>query len=451
MFKHLSFALAFICCTTVFAQNTINNPYSYYGLGLYESNRNALQMALGGTGYGYIDSAYSNPINHATMGFLATGQPIFNVEITGRLSAFQSDATSSNSRLVYLRGISFAIPFANRYGLGFGYRPGFSKGYRFSEPQLVDGDSLNRIYQGTGGVQQTYFAFSVAPIKREKTLFSIGLEGNFNFGDAQDVRAIEFSAFSTNNAANVMNDRVRGFGYSISAAFRHEFSDSMKTVISFGTHFSPSANWKITHTDVINRYGGNFGVTHQYLETISSSGELKGTITTPTVFGVGFGLDLHPKGYNLNNKIQNRIRIFGDLEMMGWKNHSRTVNNIADTSFTFQNTTAYRLGIEYTPHFISNDRTPGMSYFSKISYRAGLNLNQISLPTGNLNDFGITFGFGFPLPFDNSQSSINFGMRVGQVGSAGANSIQERYIAYQIGIVLTPAKWERWFRKIKYD
>ncbi len=137
--------------------------------------------------------------------------------------------------------------------------------------------------------------------------------------------------------------------------------------------------------------------------------------------------------------------------MMGWKNHSRTVNNIADTNFTYQNTTAYRFGIEYTPHFITGDRTPGLSYFSKISYRAGLNLSQIALPTGNLNDFGITFGFGFPLPFDNSQSSINFGMRAGQVGSAGASSIQERYIAYQVGIVLTPAKWERWFRKIKYD
>ena len=385
------------------------------------------------------------------MGYLAKGQPVFNVEVTGRLSTFESSLSSSNTRFVYLRGLSFAIPFANRFGMGFGYRPIFSKGYRFSEPQLVDGDSLNRIYQGNGGVQQTYLALSVAPIKTERTFFSLGIEGNFSFGDATDVRAIEFSAFSQNNAANILNDRVRGFGYSLSAAFKHQFLDSAKTTIAFGAHFSPSSNWKSTHTDVINRYGGNFGVTHQFLETISSSGELKGTITTPSVFGVGFGIDLHPRGFDLNNKVQSRIRILGDLEMSNWNNYGRTINNVVDTSYNYQNITAYRFGIEYTPHFVTGDRTPGLSYFSKISYRAGVNLNKISLPTGNLSDFGITFGFGFPLPFDNSQSSINFGIRMGQVGTAGANSIQERYIAYQVGIVLTPAKWERWFRKIKYD
>jgi hypothetical protein len=449
MFRPIYLVLALICCSTTFAQNTANNPYSFYGLGLYENNRNALQLALGGTGYGLVDSAYNNPINPAAIAYLSKGQPIFNIEITGRLSFFESDLASANTRLTYLRSIQFAIPFAHRLGLGFGYRPAFSKGYRFSEPQLVSGDSLNRIYQGKGGVQQTYLAFVLAPVKNENTYFSLGVEANFNFGDATDVRAIEFSAFSQNNAANLMNDRVRGFGFTTSMALKHRISQNFS--ISLGASYALSRNWNVVHTDIINRYAGNYGVTHQFIETISSSGELKGTISTPSILGFGFGMDIHPQGFNLNAKKQSRIRIFGDYEMIGWNNHIRTINNTVDTSFTFQNTTTYRFGFEVTPHAIANDRSPGINYLSKIAYRAGLNLNQIALPTGNLNDFGITFGFGFPLPFDNSQSSINFGMRVGQIGSAGTTSIQERYIAYQVGIILTPANWERWFRKIKYD
>lgn len=449
MFRPISLVLALICCSTIFAQNTTNNPYSFYGLGLYESNRNALQLALGGAGYGFVDSAYNNPINPAAIAYLSKGQPIFNIEITGRFSFFESDLASANTQLTYLRSIQFAIPFAHRLGLGFGYRPAFSKGYRFIEPQLVDGDSLNRIYQGNGGVQQTYLAFVLAPVKTENTFFSLGFEANFNFGDAMDVRAIEFSAFSQNNAANLMNDRIRGFGFNASMALKHRMSQNFS--FSLGANYGLTSKWNVVHTDVINRYAGNYGVTHQFIETISSSGELKGTISTPSVLGLGFGMDIHPQGFNLNAKKQSRIRLFGDYEMISWSDHKRTINNIVDTSFTYQNTTSYRFGMEITPHAITNDRSPGISYFSKIAYRAGLNLNQIALPTGNLNDFGITFGFGFPLPFDNSQSSINFGMRMGQIGSPGTTSIQERYIAYQVGIVLTPANWERWFRKIKYD
>jgi len=449
MYKYFIFLFLFISGASAHAQNTTNNPYSYYGLGLYEHSTNALQLALGGIGYGFVDSAYNNKLNSASMSYLAVGQPIFNIDVTGRLSTFTSDVTSSNSRLAYLSGIQFTVPFANRYGLGFGYRPIFSKGYRFIEGQELDGDSLTRIYQGNGGVQQAFLAFSVAPIKNERTFLSFGLEANFNFGDATDVRAIEFKNFSQNNAANVINDRIRGFSYTFSTLFKHELTEN--TSFSLGASYSPASTWRVTNTDELLRYAGNYGVTHQFVETISSMGTRKGNISSPSIFGLGFGVNLHPMGYQLNSKIQSRIRIHGDLEMTGWSNHTRTINNVIDTNFTFSNTTAYRFGIEYTPHYMASDRSPGLGYFSKISYRAGLNLNQISLPTGNLNDFGITFGFGFPIPFDNSQSSINFGMRIGRVGEVGANTIQEQYIAYQVGIVLTPAKWERWFRKIKYD
>jgi hypothetical protein len=449
MFRHISLLIALFCCTIIFAQNTANNPYSFYGLGLHESNRNALQVALGGTAFGIVDSAYNNPQNPAMMAYLSKGQPIFNIEITGRLSFFESNITNANTRLAYLQSIQFAIPFANRLGLGFGYRPVFSKGYRFVEPQFVDGDSLNRIYQGKGGVQQAYMSLAFAPVKNENTYFALGFEANFNFGDATDVRAIEFSAFSQNNAANLMNDRIRGFGFNASMAFKQRFSQNLS--LSLGAKYGLSTTWNIEHTDIINRYAGSYGSTHQFIETISSSGEEKGTITTPGILGVGFGLDIHPQGFNLNAKKQGRIRIFGDIEMISWSNHQRKINNTVDSSFIYQNTTAYRFGIEYTPHAIANDRSPGINYLSKMSYRTGLNLNQLALPIGNLNDFGITFGIGFPLPFDNSQSSMNIGLRMGQIGTAGTNSIQERYIAYQIGIVLTPANWERWFRKIKYD
>jgi hypothetical protein len=107
--------------------------------------------------------------------------------------------------------------------------------------------------------------------------------------------------------------------------------------------------------------------------------------------------------------------------------------------------------MEFTPNLSVNASGKGLKYFSKVSYRLGLNLNEIAQPQGNLSDFGITFGFGLPVNIEGTKSSLNFGFRAGRFGEVGTNTVQENYLAYQIGIVITPAKWERWFRKYKYD
>jgi hypothetical protein len=448
MFKNFLLAFFLFLGISSNAQNNVNNIYSYHHLGLFEPNENAFQLGMGGVKYGLVDSAYANGSNPAVMSYLAKGQPVFGVDVTGRVSFFESSDGSANTRAAYLRSINFSIPFANRLGLGFGYRPVFSKGYRFNEFQYIQGDSLNRVYQGTDGVQQAYLAFSIAPIKSKKTFFSLGFEGNFNFGNPTNVRAVEFVNFSTSNAANILNDTIRGFGFKTSLAFKHEISEFLS--FSLGTSYSLSSNWKTTYTDRIVGYAGNYGINHQVTQQINNV-QSSGTITTPAILGIGLGFDIHPQGFSLNTKRQSKIRIQADYETIDWQNYGRTLQGVADPTFTYQNTTALRVGFEFTPHRIATDRSPGLGYMNKISYRLGLNLNEIALPNQILSDRGITFGMGLPIPFDNSQSSINIGIRAGNVGAIGTNSISENYIAYQIGIVLTPGKWERWFRKIKYD
>lgn len=448
MFKHFLLAFYLFLGITVNAQNNVNNIYSFHHIGLFEPNENAFQLGMGGVRYGLIDSAYANGSNPAAMSYLSKGQPVFGVDLTGRSSFFESSDGSANTRAAYLRSINFSIPFANIMGLGFGYRPVFSKGYRFNEFQYIQGDSLNRVYQGTDGVQQAYFALSIAAIKNKKTFFSIGFEGNFNFGNPTNVRAVEFVNFSLSNAANILSDTIRGFGYKASVALKHEISEFL--TFSLGGSYSLSSTWNTTYTDRIVGYAGNYGVNHQVSQQISSS-QWSGKITTPAILGLGIGLDLHPQGFSLNSKRQSKIRLHADYEVISWENFGRTLQGVADPTFTYSNTTAYRFGFEFTPHRLASDRSPGLGYINKISYRFGLNLNEIALPNQIMSDRGITFGMGLPIPFDNSQSSINIGIRAGNVGATGTNSIRENYLAYQIGIVLTPGNWERWFRKIKYD
>lgn len=427
------------------AQNTINNIYSLNHLGFFEHNENAYQMALGGIKYGLIDSTMSNGSNASTMSFLTKGQPVFNLETTGRFSFFQSLDNSVNSRFVYLRTINFAIPFANRYGLGFGYRPKFSKGYRFNEYQTVEisGDSLNRIYAGNDGVYQAYLSFSVAPIKNKYTFWSIGLEGNFNFGHPTDNRAVEFVNFSNSNAVNILSDTIRGFGFSLSTSLNHAFSDDVS--LSFGASYTTSSKLNTTFTDRLLGYQGNFGSTYQVVQQISDA-QYSGTFTTPSVLGAGLGLNFHPQDRS------GKFRTFFDFEHITWSDYKRNLTNVVDTSFVYANTTNYRIGLEYTPEYINSDRATNKKYLSFVSYRLGLNMSHIAIPEQNLNDRGMTFGFGFPVKTGpNSVSTINLGVRLGRVGTVGVNSVRENYVAYQIGFMIRPTSiGERWFKKYEY-
>lgn len=86
-----------------------------------------------------------------------------------------------------------------------------------------------------------------------------------------------------------------------------------------------------------------------------------------------------------------------------------------------------------------------------MTYRLGANYGQIPGGDTRLTDFGMTFGLGFPIPFNRSVSSLNIGMKIGQQGEIGPTSIRERYIGVNVGIILSPGFNDKWFRKFKYD
>jgi len=432
-----------------FAQNVLKNPYSRHGLGFLEPIENAMHFGLGGTKYALIDSAYNNAANIAANSYLRKGQVFFNVDVTSRLSFFESANGTYFSNITNLRDLNLTIPFSNRFSTSIGFRPALSKGYRMETSKVVSGDSIKEIYLGRGAVFQPHIALSYAPVSTEKSFFAIGFETNFNFGDVADDRASEFVAFSQSNAVNILNERVSGISFVASMALQHKLNDGI--TLRLGANYQLASTWNTIYSDRIINYAGNYGVNHVFTEDDPTFElESTGKFNMPSVLGVGIGLDIHPKGFNTKKKKESRIRLNLDYEQIGWSAYKRTVGGINDPSYSYNNTQAFRFGLEYSPYIQGTDAPPGTKYLGKMIYRTGINLNKIALPGNNLNDFGITFGLGFPVPFDNSQSSINFGVRAGQIGEVGATSVRERYLALQIGIVITPANWEKWFKKNEY-
>ena len=87
------------------------------------------------------------------------------------------------------------------------------------------------------------------------------------------------------------------------------------------------------------------------------------------------------------------------------------------------------------------------NYFSRITYRAGLRYDQTGMIVNNkeINNFGITFGFGLPL--GSNFSNLNLGFELGRRGTTDAGLIEESYFKVNVGLSLN----DKWFIKRKIN
>lgn len=457
MFKKQLYVLSVLCVIIscqVGAQTSTNSPYSSQGIGLWEESATGVYSGMGGARISLVDSVYSNDYNPSSYSYLGKGLPLFSFDVSSRFSSFQSSTNKSTARTVYIKNINIAIPFAKRFGLAFGLRPVLKRGYRFGEGGYVYDDSVHYMYIGTGQVQQTYLAFSAAPLKTKKHFLSLGIEGDFNFGSLTKIRVVEFPLNQTTyfNASDEQSFRVSSFG--LRAGLQYRFAISETNAFSVGLVYQPQLNWNSKHSDFLYRYGGVYGVNNvpSKTDTMYYVGNEKGSITIPQRWGVGFTWEFRAREDSTQRSLlRYRLRLTTDVEMMTWSNYALNFASVADTT-RLSNGTYFRFGVEYTPHMYFTDSRPNISYMNKVNYRIGF--RYAILPTNvnvkAMNNTAVTFGMGFPIPLRNSVSSVNFGVTLGQQGTKGPSSIQEKYIGFQLGLILSPGA-DRWFRRYKYD
>ena len=109
---------------------------------------------------------------------------------------------------------------------------------------------------------------------------------------------------------------------------------------------------------------------------------------------------------------------------------------------SLENSQSFLLGAEYTP----NPREL-KAYFPRIHFRAGAYYTNsfLKIEDYRINDFGITFGVGFPIGF--SRSSFNVVFDYGKRGTKNDNLILENHGSIMISLSL----YDFWFMKRKFD
>ena len=114
----------------------------------------------------------------------------------------------------------------------------------------------------------------------------------------------------------------------------------------------------------------------------------------------------------------------------------------------------FGFGIQFIPETKLFENSTTLKFFEKINYRVGYFQQQnsiLSVVDRTIIDRGVTFGFGIPILVQQSLSSLNIGFTFGKNTDLQSTSLAENYFAMNLGIILSPPFFDRWFRKRKLD
>ena len=261
------------------------------------------------------------------------------------------------------------------------------------------------------------------PIKN----LSVGVTGRFNFGTltyerVQSVEDVQFGTLDRREA------RISGFDVNYALNYTPKIKD--KYTVYSSLLINTQANLVSKNSE---RLGSFLLANQREIETVDvnldavnpRNTEIK--IPTRYTVGLGFGQD---RSWLLGAEYSTQQ--FSDFQNIF----------LAQTNVEYQDASTIAFGGYWVP-----DYTPLASYFKWVTYRAGLRYDMTGLVVTDkeINNFGINFGLGLPLP--NSFSNLNLGFELGRRGTTDQSLIEESYLNISVGLSLNA----RWFEKRKIN
>lgn len=425
MIKKIVIAIVCLAATGLYAQNGSVSPYSYFGIGELQSKGTMENQMMGGIGM-YADSIHVNLQNPAALSKLGVkygedfGITTYTAGLSYKSLSLKNSTESQSNSVTNLEYLSIAMVVKKGLGIGFGIMPYSSVGYNLVSQSTNDNGALvtNR-FAGEGGLNKVYFSAGYQLLKE----LSIGVTANFNFGTFENdrVQSVENVQFGT---LDRRSSKVNGMDFNYALNYTPTINDKYKLIAS--ARVNTQANLTARNKKEIGSFSTatlqNIEVIDVNLDALNlRNTELK--IPTTTTLGLGFG--------------EERKWFLGaEYSFQGLSSFS---NDFIDVdNLEYEDASSIALGGFFIP-----DNSAFSSYLKQITYRAGVRMDKTGMVINNeeINNFGITFGFG--LPMRGSFSNLNLGFELGKQGTTEANLIEENYIKVNIGLSLN----DIWFRK----
>ncbi|HNE92803.1 MAG TPA: hypothetical protein PKZ66_01660 [Chitinophagaceae bacterium] len=426
-----------------------NSPFSRYGLGDLTNTFQTLNNGMGGVAVAYNDLQSINFNNPASFASTRIVTYDLGVTIDSRILRSKAPVNKYNSANFSPAYIAVATPISSKhsFGLAFGFKPVTRISYNIIRNERLAGiDSVQSLFEGTGGMNEVFVGVG----KKWKNL-AIGLSTGYHFGKKQN-----------NTKRGFINDTVVYYkaNYNTSTTFGGVFlmggfqydillSDSAKNrkitkpikdfyYLKLGGTFSLGHQLNAEQTSFKETFDYDYSGGSYTIDSLNVGNTIKGKIKIPANFGFGF---LFQKTSVDISGVYDRWAIGADLLLSNWKNY-----RFYDKKDATVNSWQFKIGGQWKP-----DAKNTKSYFSRVAYRAGLNVGKdyINADGKEMKTFSFSIGLGLPVRstrFSYQYSTIHTALEIGKRGSA-ANNITENFFKLSVGFSLS----DIWFIKRKYD
>jgi len=424
LFRILSLTiLLFMLAYSGMGQIAINSPYSKFGVGDLSTRKNAYQSAMGGISMAVTGNRYINPYNPASNYSFDSLSFIFSGGLIGSSGTLKTDKLSTKTNYASLGYLLFGFPINKWLKTTIGLTPYSNVGYDiiFAYDSIADVGSIEYQYEGSGGINEFYGNASIELFKN----FALGAKMSYMFGKTDLSRKIFFP--DSVGYLNTRVDNIVEIGdlyFEFGMQYHREIAKNL--TLGLGAVFAPKQNIHASENYMVRSFfPSTLGVEYDR-DTIVNRIENKGNIEIPDKYGIGFTLS------------KTDSWLFGaDYTWQNWSKYKAFGRNDS-----LKNSMQVSIGGEFTP---ASNLTS--SYWKRVKYRFGFRYNKsyLNISNNQINEFGISFGMGLPIP--RTLSTFNFGVEVGRKGTTAEGLLQSNYVRVTLGVSL----WDRWFVKNKYN
>jgi len=429
--------------TLAMAQPKNNSPFSRFGLGdVLNQNFANLRSAPGLTN-AYNNAYHLNLQNPASLGFMQMAA--FDFGLYGRNSTWESQSetgerqTNDNwsGNLSHLAlGFTLNNPINDlldrevrnfSWGMSFALVPYSLVGFTVqTEGEVPNIGNVVSQFRGEGGTNQ--FLWSNG-FRYKQT--AVGFNLGYLFGRIENTVGVIFEDIPAGFQDRFVDDfSINGFTWRFGAQHNFIFNagDAKKVkVLTLGVTASSNSSLNTNSSQFFTRFNPSY-VLALANDTIVNTSGIEGNATLPGQIGAGI---VFAGG--------SKYKIGINYDQTFWSNYQ----NDAQPE-DFDDTFRASFGAEYIPDYASYNK-----FWKRIRYRVGafIGTDPRSIDGEQIEERGITFGFGLPVTLPRRQVSfINISAEFGRRG--GNTSLQETYGEFTVGFTLNDNSW---FRKRKFN
>lgn len=409
MIKKIIISACLIISFVSFAQQGTASPYSFYGIGDARFKGTLENRSMAGVSIEQ-DSIHLNVDNPSS--YASLRQTTFTVGGSFGTATLKNSDHSEKAQRGTFDYLAVGIPMG-KFGAAFGLVPLSSVGYKIINDNTATEGATSNQFQGKGGVNKVFFGLGY----KIRPNWNIGADVQYNFGsiNTSSVEAIT----GVQNATRETNESdLSGANFNLGTMYQTKIDKKMMLFTSLNYTFASTLKASNVRTIEVDTDPDPI-----IADPVEAKIKLGGKMT----LGAGVGI---PRKWLVGTT----------LAFQGSGQYANYYNSSDDVRYAKYS--KYALGGYYIPNY-----TSFTSYFSRVTYRAGLKYEKTGLVINNqeINDVGMTLGAGFPIT--GSFSNVNVGIEFGKRGTTSAGLIQENYLNFSASFSFN----DKWFRQRKIE